>query len=211
MKTLTFTGVWLLIGLTNVSAATLNLGSDCDTCVKYISCVAREVESDIRAQLADCSTPGGLVENFETAGDKCLALFPGHELDLPHFAETAFRYAANYIFDETCAGFDADAIAESGRAIAYNLITECVNYGYCYCDTGYFIQPRGLTPMEWGKNSECRQCPTGGTTAAPNKMLLDSCFIPAGSEFSDESGSGVFVDQCHSGYGSQEEYNAAWQ
>lgn len=214
MKTLNLIGlgccVGALLGGINASAATVNLGgADCDACLAFLSCVAQEVESDIRSKVK-CDGEA-LDEDCAAAANKCLAKYPVLAPYSEMIAGAAWRYVVSYVFDTTCSGgLSGDALVQENRAIAAGWADLCVDVGYCSCAQGYFIQPRGLTPMVWAKNSECRQCPAGGTTMVPNTIDIASCNLPAG-EFSDEKGSGILSADCSASYDSEAEEDAAWQ
>ena len=59
---------------------------------------------------------------------------------------------------------------------------------YTSCKPGYYLS--GVT---------CVQCPDGGTSDDNNKGAINSCYKPANSSFSDNTGSGTYASKCEYG------------
>lgn len=72
---------------------------------------------------------------------------------------------------------------------------ECVIDGSTWrCATGYYG-----TPMS--DSSGCTRCPATdgiyGTTNGPGATTATQCYIPAGTQFNDNSGSGTYTANCY--------------
>lgn len=62
---------------------------------------------------------------------------------------------------------------------------------YSYrCAAGYYGASLNGT-------SGCTACPNGGTSVAGSNTSITSCYLPAGTKFSDTSGSGEYTENCH--------------
>jgi len=192
-------------------AATVNFTGDCDQCVQYVSCVSQKVLTDLSKLSCDQIAPTS-VDTFKnynetSAVNSCKGSYLAMTIYSGEFGQIARNLVQGYLFDKCVAEQNPDSgydEFEENVAIAYNLLVSCLNYGFCICKQGYYIQPRGMVPARWGVNSECVQCPAGGTTPDDVSILLDSCNRPAGA-FSDEPGSGEFVGSCPASYDSEQE------
>lgn len=62
------------------------------------------------------------------------------------------------------------------------------------CDAGWYGSPSTV-------GSGCTKCPTSngiaGVTAGPGFTAITNCFLPAGTAFSDTTGSGVYSSPCY--------------
>ncbi|MBQ8293897.1 MAG: hypothetical protein IJX89_00735 [Alphaproteobacteria bacterium] len=81
----------------------------------------------------------------------------------------------------------------------------CSTKNTCKCEQGYYGTPSysfGLVIGESGSCSgTCTRCPSSdgvyGTTAAAGATSITECYIPSGTTFSDDTGSGIYTDSCH--------------
>lgn len=46
-------------------------------------------------------------------------------------------------------------------------------------------------------SDKCIPCPDGGTTAEGATKIILQCYIPSGTQFDDDTGSGVYSDNCY--------------
>ncbi|MBQ8367704.1 MAG: hypothetical protein IJX43_01425 [Alphaproteobacteria bacterium] len=74
--------------------------------------------------------------------------------------------------------------------------------GYIQCDTGYYGSALYSYTERYGDNfSGCYRCPSSGgvygTTAGPGAISITECYLPAGTSFSDDIGSGTYSDDCY--------------
>lgn len=83
-----------------------------------------------------------------------------------------------------CSGIVDSGIIDSSRA------GECVYSGTCttmtHCGTGYY--KNGTT---------CTACSDGGTTSGYTNGGRTECYIPSGTTFSDDSGTGTYTGNCY--------------
>lgn len=176
----------------------------CDTCVNFTLCAFQEYQN-FYSMTAICDH---VAANPDRNGviEKCLAQYPAvsNAGDFDYIAHTAVLQ----IFDDKCLGYDTP---DTGIAFSSSMMSMCSKTGYCVCKKGYYIQPRGLNDLEFGKNSECRKCPDAGTTDDEYALGLYMCYISAGGSFSDETGSGIVNSDCHAGFDNAEEERAAFQ
>ena len=105
-----------------------------------------------------------------------------------------------------CSNCTDNATWTAGNTGYEKRTTKTCNYDTCNCETGtayrcatgYYGSPRSET-------SGCTRCPRDGdvllgpygTTDSAGKKSVISCYIPAGTEFSDGTGDGVYPDQCN--------------
>lgn len=71
------------------------------------------------------------------------------------------------------------------------------------CD-GYIFNPSceyQCNKGYWGSGTSCAQCPSSGgvygTTADAGATAITECYIPAGTVFSDSTGSGTYTEDCY--------------
>ncbi|MBQ8294705.1 MAG: hypothetical protein IJX89_04950 [Alphaproteobacteria bacterium] len=61
---------------------------------------------------------------------------------------------------------------------------------YVACKPGYYLE-----------SGDCKQCPPSGdvygTTVDNNTGDITSCYLPSGTAFSDETGSGIYNTDCY--------------
>ncbi len=74
--------------------------------------------------------------------------------------------------------------------------------GRLLCDTGYYgMATYSYTERNGDSFSGCNRCPSSGgvygTTAGPGAMFITECYLPAGTSFSDDIGSGTYSDDCY--------------
>ncbi|MBD5388982.1 hypothetical protein HDR63_01875 [bacterium] len=69
-----------------------------------------------------------------------------------------------------------------------NCSSGCVATYTYRCAAGYYGSPGGSA-------SGCSRCPDGGTSAVGSTSVT-SCYMPAGSTFSDTTGNGDYTDKC---------------
>ncbi len=74
--------------------------------------------------------------------------------------------------------------------------------GRLMCATGYYGTPLYSYTERYGDNfSGCYRCPSSGgvygTTAGPGATDITECYLPAGTSFSDDIGSGTYSDDCY--------------
>lgn len=82
------------------------------------------------------------------------------------------------------------------REYAKDFIHFCQAVGACECGGGNYVQPMGIDNFLFGMNSQCNQCPTGGTSDEFDNIYITSCYIASGGAFSDDTGSGILTENC---------------
>ena len=55
------------------------------------------------------------------------------------------------------------------------------------CTKGYYADATGT----------CAACPNGGTTAGDGTNAITDCYLPTGSPFTDDAGSGTYKEDCY--------------
>lgn len=178
---------------------TINLGQSCDSCVNFVSCVANAVYPNVAAQ--NCNSYD--VADYSDAAAICLDKYPAVAEFSGTLAENARDITNTYWYDKTCDRLENDRMNETHKTLAGRVLESCVNIGYCYCTSGAYIQPRGISALKWGINSECLRCPTNGLSYE-NSIFITSCFLVPGN-FSDETGSGILSDFCYASYGEDDD------
>lgn len=179
----------------------------CDAIIAFTACVTREIQKGVVFD-GDCSGSYKvtLPDSAKAAAD-CAALYPSVSYEN---RDLAVKYAEAICFDYAILSrCDSQNLSVSARDHIGSLFKELLARGYCACPTGDYIQPRGLDIGYYGLNSTCMHCPDGGTS--DGGIGLNTCRIPAGGTFSDDTGSGVVEGDCYAGYDSEEEELAAWQ
>ena len=181
----------------------------CNSTLQYISCVSKYIMAEYEKQ-NDCSTIGSFDVSVAIAA--CWSKYPtlaAYEREAKgNFAEMAKNYTEAALYDRCIHG---DIVRDdTDISTLMGFLHEVSGRGYCVCKSGYYIQPRGRQWGEWGVNSECKPCPSGGTTDDEYSLMLTSCYVPAGN-FSDTTGSGLYSDACHASFESASEEYASWQ
>lgn len=75
----------------------------------------------------------------------------------------------------------------------------------CKCEQGYYGTPSHDFGLEIGDTGSCSgtctRCPASGgvygTTAAAGATSITECYIPSGTTFSDDTGSGTYTNACY--------------
>lgn len=70
----------------------------------------------------------------------------------------------------------------------------------CICSTGvatYFCAPGYYGKSNAIGTGGCTRCPDGHTSAGGNGTTITSCYIPSGTSFSDDTGSGTYTNDCY--------------
>jgi len=119
-----------------------------------------------------CSTD---VSDSETNGTAC------EEIIQPYSEWTSFgnnRVSRSYTYG---AGLDTDAWSAN-----LDIFTE-TEYG---CDTSYYSTGGS------GASITCALCPTPGTSDIGTTNITE-CYIPMGTAFSDTTGNGTYINDCH--------------
>ena len=70
--------------------------------------------------------------------------------------------------------------------------TECVARTQYGCDTGYYGTPTDIS-------TGCNKCPANGTSMTLNNDDITDCFLPAGTTFTDSSGTFEYTSACFYG------------
>ncbi len=74
------------------------------------------------------------------------------------------------------------------------------------CDTGYYGTPSYTYTQRFPSGytdsfTGCTRCPSSGggygTTSSPGATSVTECYIPDGTSFSDDKGSGTYTDNCY--------------
>jgi len=87
--------------------------------------------------------------------------------------------------------------------------TECIiREVYTSCNAGYYMSgtvckpcPVGTYKSTSGTQTSCTTCPTSGgvagTTESQGSTAVTQCYIPAGTSFSDSTGTYEYTDKCY--------------
>ncbi len=192
------------------SGATSGFTSDCDMWLQYVSCVSQKVLTDLSK--FSCDQLSDAFANYdETAAvNDCKQSADPNILFMSDLlGHDARQFVEAYLMDK-CYINDVD-LAVTNVEIANAVIAGATSQGFCSCKIGYYILARGITPGRWAIDAECIPCPSGGTSDSVNSIGLASCYIPAGSAFTDETGSGVYSENCSASYNSQQEQVDAYK
>lgn len=212
MKGLGIIGLILACGFAQSATADVSGFSTNDLCnstMQYISCVSTYMLSEYEKRDA-CSSVGSVDVSGGIAlcWPKYPTLAPYESLTKEHFAKMAKDYTDSALYDRCQTGNDLIDDIDFSTQSAFLAVLS--GEGFCVCKQGYYIQPRGRQWGAWGVNSECKPCPTGGTTDDAYALGLGKCYAPAGS-FSDATGSGQYSDACYASFDNESEAYAAWQ
>ena len=100
-----------------------------------------------------------------------------------------------------CTGCPSVCSSTSWTASSTGYETRCYNNGCQYrCAAGYYGSATGNA---YGTTSPtgCTQCPSSGGVAgqsvAGDNTAITKCYIPAGTSFSDSTGSGTYTNNCY--------------
>ncbi len=185
------------------SGATSGFTTECDAYVQYMACVSEFVLGDLSKFSCDqILAADDAFKNYDktAAENKCKPGFSSYPFT-SSASEDAVIYVQTYLFDKCVVnGWD---LFNTNLSIAIDILRNAsFIFGLCECNKpGYYILPRGVTPGRWAIDAECRPCPGGGTTDASSWPIeLQSCYIPAGGTFTDETGSGTYSDNCYANY-----------
>lgn len=171
----------------------------CNRCVAYLACGAWYGYDVMERAACGIDSFGAKEEFLEAAQTYCRSYaqtaYEVLEAHVQYAFTTAFVAGAETYEGVYCVGA-LDELSQR-RSIAYNVIQTCHQIGACMCGTGKFVQPRGIETLNWGTNSQCVQCPSGGTSDDNGgNVYITSCYIPSGGSFSDETGSGTVTGKC---------------
>lgn len=189
-------------GFGTAKAPNLGLTVDndfCNQCVTWLLCGA-DYGYNAMAN-SDCGfDPMQVVNDFDDLGqDFCRSSAPSayNVSQVRSLFSQALYRGAHFAWEFNCGISDAAAEWVRNREYAVEIIQFCHQVGACICGTGKYVQPVGVQQLRWGANSQCLQCPSGGTSNDNgNNLYILSCYIASGSSFSDDTGSGIVTDTC---------------
>lgn len=129
-----------------------------------------------------------------------------------------------YAITDCCGGCPPVVSEDLGTHIACSTPMRCnmgtctcepVGTQFCNCMNGYYGDPNdGCKPCPentyicvytsftcaagyYKTSTECKECPSPGTSDNNNSNGITDCYIPAGTTGSDSTGSFIYVSDCH--------------
>ncbi len=189
-------------GFESVLAPSLGITVDnsfCNQCVTWLTCGADNGYNIM--QLVGCDEDATAVTNdYQQQAQEYCRSFAQSAYNVSQVRDLfrdAFRDGAWFYGDFHCIMMDSDYEWARKRELATAIIQRCHQIGACVCGAGKYIQPLGIDFSQWGANSQCLQCPSGGTSNDDgNNVFITACYIPSGGAFSDDTGSGIVNGVC---------------
>ncbi len=156
----------------------------------------------------ECSACLYLYENLYTAFNE------GNVINESYMRDQSIVFCNNYEYSHECM-----EIADQYSAAIWEQLQNgsdpadvCfgnTNSGFlqlCTCGAGEQLSGSSCIPCSRGyyngsENSSCTRCPRQdgvyGTTVSTGSMAVTDCYLPAGTAFSDTTGSGTYAEDCY--------------